>query len=182
MESSKTTHLVSSELNTSNHAITLTFAKPTLTVKLVEFNSATYISCGAHLLPLHTFLQVRSAVETDAGLEVTYGPDWDRITLTYADLSALAFVTIMCAVEDAIEDNNISTEPPYWLEDEDESESESEESSPSVLDRIIPPPNPDTLQAPYSQPLTLTDQVAFAIGLLAFVVALLHSVYLSTRL
>jgi hypothetical protein len=180
MESSKTTHLVSSEFNTSNGAIALTFAKPDLIVKIVEFNSASYISCGAHLLPLHTFLQVRSAVETDAGLKVTYGPDWDRITLTYADLSALAFVTIMCAVEDVIEDNNISTAPPYWLEDE--SESESEESSPSVLDRIIPPPNPDTLQSPYSQPLTLTDQVAFAIGLLAFVVALLHSVYLSTRL
>lgn len=174
------THLVSSELNTSNRAITLTFANPTLTVKLVEFNSATYISCGQHLLPLHTFLQVRSAVEIETALQVTFGPDWDRITLTYEGLSALAFVTIMCAVEDAIEDNNISTEPPYWLEDEDECDDESD--SPSVLDRIVPPPNPDTLPTPNATVLTVTDQVAFATGLLAFIIAILHSVYLSMRL
>lgn len=178
-ESGEHTQLSSSELNTSNRAVTLTFTKPTLTVKIVEFNSTTYISCRTHLLPLHTFLQVRSALETKDGLQVTFGPDWDRITLTYETLSALAFATIMCAVEDAIEDNNIPTEPPHWLDDEPDSEVESEDSSPSLLDHIVPPPNPDTLPAPYSSPLTVTDQVAFAMGLLAFIVSLLHSVYVT---
>lgn len=175
------TCLVSTKTNASNGTITitLTFSKPTLTVKLVEFNSTMYISCGPHLLPLQTFLQVRNAIETDAGLQVTFGPDWDRITLIYADLSALAFATIMCAVEEAIEDNNISKDTSHWLEGECESEPELD--TPSVLDRIIPPPNPDTLPTPHATVLTVTDQVSLAIGLLAFIVALLHSVYLAVQ-
>ncbi len=175
----KPTRLTASEANTSNGAITLTFDNPHLLVKLVEFNSAMYISCGSHLMPLHTFLQVRSAHETDDALLVMFGKSNEQITHTYKGLSALTFATIMSAVEDVIEDNNISTSAPYWSNQDD---STSEDEASTVLDHILPPPNPDTLHAPHSHPLTVTDQMAFVIGVVAFVIAMLDSVYLMVRI
>lgn len=164
--------LISSEVNTSNGAITLTFANPTLIVKLVEFNSTTYISCGEHLQPLHTFLKVRSAHEKyDGTVTVKFGKGTEEIHLTYEGISALTFATIMSAVEDAIEDNDILTTPRNTI-------TETGYTTTSVLDHILPPPDPNTLYAPNSTPLTVTDQMAFVIGLVAFILATLHTVYL----
>ncbi len=172
------TTLVSSEINTKYRTITLTFAKPHLLVKFIEYNSTTYVSFASQLLPLYLFLQVRTALEKPKGLTVEFGPDYDSIRHTYKDLTAATFATIMSAVEAAIEEYNLPTDAPEWLITDSESEDEPGLAS-TILDRAIPPPNPDTLESPNSTPLTRADQVAFLVGILAFLIAILHSVYLA---
>ncbi len=169
-------HLIDSIYNNSNGSITLTFerasdAKHPLIVKLAEFNSIYYISIGGHILALDTFYSFKSAQETPYGLSVSYG---DTTYITYKQISATQFMTIMSALEDAITDTDI-----YIHTATDESESETDESS--ILDNIIPPPNPDTLHSPNSNPMTRSDQVAFLVGILAFLIAILHSVYLAVN-
>ncbi len=173
------TSLVSSEYNPKYRAFTLAFKNPSLLVKLIEFNSTIYVSFASQLLPLHTFLQVRSALEKPKGLTVEFGPDYDSIRHTYKDLTAATFGTIMSAVETAIEEYNLPTDAPDWLLSDSESDNDESESAPAILDRVIPPPNPDTLETPHQNPLTRADQVAFLVGILAFLIAILHSVYLA---
>jgi hypothetical protein len=162
--------------NQSNGSITLTFEhasthKQLLIVKLVEFNSIYYISFGGHILPLRTFYSFKTAHETSTSITVSYG---DNTTLTYKHITTTQLMTIMSAVEDAVVDNDIYSDFTTQLQD-DCTESESE----SILDSLIAPPNPDTLHSPNSNPMTTTDQIAFLIGIVGFLLATLHSVYLA---
>jgi hypothetical protein len=173
--------LADSIYNNSNGSITLTFERANgpnhpLIVKLVEFNSIYYISIGGHILALDTFYSFKSAQDTSQGLSVSYG---DTTHITYKQISATQFMTIMSALEDTITDADIYIHTATAEPTAEPAISEAEESS--ILDNIIPPPNPDTLHSPNSNPMTRSDQVAFLVGILAFLIAILHSVYLAVN-
>jgi hypothetical protein len=167
--------------NTSNGNLQITLTiSPThiLQVNLVDFNNTYYISCDNHIHPLSTFYALESASETADGLAVLYNENGQSTTYLYKTLTAPVFATIMAAVEDAIVDYDISTRPPVFVSEIDaESESEAQ-TDPSILDRIISKPDPDSLHSPNSTPLTTADQISFAIGLAACILAILHTMYL----
>jgi hypothetical protein len=166
--------------NNSNGAMTLTFeyinapASHTLIVKLVEFNSEYYISIAGHIMPLNEFYTFKSAQETPYGLSVCVGND---NYITYKRMTTTQFMTIMCAVGDAVVDSNIPIGTPSQPA-KTQSDEESDEE-PHILDTFIVPPNPDTLHSPNSNPLTKTDQIAFLIGIIACLMTPLYSVYLA---
>ena len=166
--------IIKTDYNDDNGAITLMFEDAShnlLTVKLVHFNDMYYISFGGRILPLHQFFRLKEAYETHDGTCVSYEPDTH---ITYKQITAIQLMTIMDAVDNAVAEYDIPADCP------DVSEPECTAStSTTILNALIPPPNPDTLHSPNSNPLTKTDQVAFLVGILAFLIAILHSVYLA---